>query len=93
MSDPTIQRGYRVSGRVQGVGFRWWTRSAGAKLALSGTVRNLHDGSVEVHVRGPENVVREFESLLHEGPWSADVGGVMGFDSAEALPDDFEVRF
>ena len=49
-------RGYRVRGRVQGVGFRWWARGVAQDLGLGGTVKNLADGSVAgvstVGVRG-----------------------------------------
>ena len=45
-------RAYRIVGRVQGVGFRWWTRRTAERLSLYGSVRNLTDGSVEVHVTG-----------------------------------------
>ncbi len=46
-----------VSGIVQGVGYRWWTRRTAAELGLRGWVRNLYDGRVEIWVEGdPERV-------------------------------------
>ncbi len=60
--------GYRVHGRVQGVGFRWWVRSTATRLGLGGHVRNLSNGCVEVHAAGPARVLVEFEGLLAEGP-------------------------
>ena len=42
-----------VHGMVQGVGFRWWTRSAALELGLVGTASNLADGRVEVVAEGP----------------------------------------
>ena len=42
-----------VRGRVQGVGFRWWTRARARELGLDGTARNLDDGRVEVVAEGP----------------------------------------
>jgi len=42
-----------VRGRVQGVGFRWWTRARALELGLSGWARNLEDGRVEVVAQGP----------------------------------------
>ena len=42
-----------VTGRVQGVGFRWWTRARALELGLSGWARNLDDGRVEVVAEGP----------------------------------------
>lgn len=41
-----------VRGRVQGVGFRWWTRDQLSRLGLTGSARNLDDGSVEIIARG-----------------------------------------
>jgi acylphosphatase len=69
-----------VTGRVQGVGFRWWTRSRGARLALAGTVRNVDDGSVVVHVRGEGAAVDRLRRSLGEGPPSARV------DAVEEIP-------
>ena len=65
-----------VKGRVQGVGFRWWTRAQALRLGLDGTVRNADDGSVEVQARGPEPALAELERLLNEGPPHARVRAV-----------------
>ena len=43
-----------VRGRVQGVGFRWWTRARAVELGLRGVARNLVDGRVEIVAVGPE---------------------------------------
>ena len=66
-------RAYRVVGRVQGVGFRHWTRGTAERLGLSGSVRNLPDGSVEVHAVGSEQSLRRLEEALREGPPAARV--------------------
>ena len=50
-----------VRGRVQGVGFRWWTRDQLSRLGLTGSARNLDDGSVEIVVRGDAAAI---EALL-----------------------------
>lgn len=60
--------GFRVTGRVQGVGFRWWTRSQASRLGVVGTVKNAEDGSVEVQARGSDDVLAMLELLLQEGP-------------------------
>jgi acylphosphatase len=56
-----------VHGYVQGVGFRWWTRSAARDLGLVGTVKNLPDGRVEVVAEGPEPACRRLLDALR-GP-------------------------
>ena len=73
------EAGFRVTGRVQGVGFRWWTRAQAIRLGLDGTVRNADDGSVEVEARGPEPALAELERLLNEGPPHARVRAVERF--------------
>lgn len=70
------EAGYRVTGRVQGVGFRWWTRSLAVRLGITGTVRNLADGSVAVHARGTEDQLRRLQAELAEGPPGARVTSV-----------------
>ena len=69
-------RAYRVHGRVQGVGFRLWTHSLAVRLGLGGHVRNLSNGSVEVHVAGCFEEFEEFETRLAEGPQFARVTSV-----------------
>jgi len=89
-----VQRGFRISGRVQGVFFRVWTRDVGQAFGLSGTVRNLPDGSVEAHVRGPEEQVAELAVRLWEGPPASDVEGVEAFESEVELDTNtFEIRY
>jgi acylphosphatase len=63
-------RAYRlwVSGRVQGVGFRWFARRAALGLGLTGRVRNLPDGRVEVEVAGAPDRLDTFRQQLREGP-------------------------
>jgi acylphosphatase len=57
-----------VKGRVQGVGFRWWTRARALELGLTGSATNLADGRVEVVAEGPEQACRELLALLPHGP-------------------------
>ena len=67
---------YIISGMVQGVCFRHYTVLEAEKLGLSGTVRNMDNGDVEVFVQGDEAEISQFESFLHIGPRSAQVEGV-----------------
>lgn len=57
-----------VKGKVQGVGFRWWTRARALELGLAGTATNLADGRVEVVAEGPEPACRRLLALLPTGP-------------------------
>ena len=52
-----------VSGHVQGVGFRWWTRSRALELGLVGHARNLEDGRVEVVAQGPTQALDALAEL------------------------------
>jgi acylphosphatase len=58
-----------VSGRVQGVGFRWWTRSQALRLGLAGSARNTSDGRVEVVAEGDREACEELLAALR-GPGS-----------------------
>lgn len=69
-------RAFRITGRVQGVGFRWWTRRTAEELGLGGSVRNRSDGSVEVKVAGAEESVEALRSRLERGPSAARVEAV-----------------
>jgi acylphosphatase len=66
-SDRTARR-YRVSGRVQGVGFRWFVREQARGLGVAGVVRNDPDGSVLVDVVGTAAQLTQLEDALHRGP-------------------------
>ena len=64
---------YTISGRVQGVCFRHYTVQEAEKWGISGSVRNLPTGEVEVFAQGDEAEIGNFESFLHIGPRSARV--------------------
>ena len=57
-----------VSGRVQGVGFRYQTRENARRLGIGGYVRNRWNGTVEVVAEGQEHLLRHLLSWLHAGP-------------------------
>jgi len=56
-----------VHGRVQGVGFRWFVQSEAESMGLSGTVKNLADGSVEILVHGDEKIIEELMDKVQIG--------------------------
>lgn len=65
-----------VSGRVQGVGFRWWTMHRARELGVHGSAVNLPDGRVEVHAEGVRTAVDTLLVDLAQGPRSARVSAV-----------------
>ncbi len=65
-----------VSGVVQGVGYRQWTRRRAIALALAGWVRNLYDGRVEILVEGDVRAVDQLVAECADGPRYADVANV-----------------
>ncbi len=62
-----------VSGVVQGVGFRYFTKQKADQLNIMGTVQNLSDGSVEIYAEGSQSAVHAFLNWCHHGPPSASV--------------------
>lgn len=65
--NPAVRVVALVRGRVQGVGFRWWTRTRALELGLTGWARNLADGRVEVVAEGPREQCERLLKLL-SGP-------------------------
>src|SRR3954463_12516566 len=63
-----VARRYVITGRVQGVGFRWFTHDAAAREGLHGWVRNLADGSVEVVAEGESAAVQQLEAGVGAPP-------------------------
>ena len=82
------RRGYGVLGRVQGVGFRWWTRRAASELGLGGYVRNRADGSVEVQATGEPAKLDRFREMLSKGPAGSRVEAVVEVDIDVDTPTD-----
>jgi acylphosphatase len=68
-----VARRFVISGRVQGVGFRWFTQDTAAREGVTGWVRNLPDGRVEALVEGDEESVTRVERALRSGPRGARV--------------------
>lgn len=85
---------YVVSGRVQGVGFRWFVLREATLLGLAGYVRNLGDGTVEVVALGSLPALASLEEALGRGPPAARVHGVDkgDFPQDTELPKPFDVR-
>ncbi|MBI4544705.1 MAG: acylphosphatase [Gemmatimonadetes bacterium] len=85
-------RSFRITGQVQGVGFRWWARRQARDLGLQGVVRNCPDGAVEVHAHGPAETVERFRRLLQQGPPGALVARLEEIaPPGQPLPDSFEI--
>jgi acylphosphatase len=73
-ADPDVRLTAWVHGRVQGVGFRWWTRSRALELGLTGFAANKPDGRVQVVAQGPRSGAERLLDLLRSGetPGSVD---------------------
>ena len=69
-------RRFVVSGRVQGVGFRWFVEREAAQSGLTGWVRNCNNGDVEVMATGTADQLRALRNKLQEGPRAARVDHV-----------------
>ena len=67
---------YHVTGRVQGVGYRYFVLREAERLGVAGFARNLPDGSVEVVAEGAEEVLGQLEARLRAGPSFASVAAV-----------------
>src|ERR1700730_12416768 len=89
MSDPDVRLTAWVHGRVQGVGFRWWTRSRALELGLTGYAANQADGSVLAVAQGPREAGRELLALLEYGAsWPSRRGRVDKFVADGSQPPE-----
>ncbi len=82
---------YLISGRVQGVGFRYFVLRQAQALGLAGWVRNLRDGRVEVLAAGGEGAMAALEGRLWSGPPTAQVVEVQSCHWEDAVAGGFEV--
>jgi acylphosphatase len=71
-----VARRYRITGRVQGVGYRNFVEHTAGKLNVDGYVRNRRDGSVEVFAMGTDDELQKLRKALERGPIMAQVGRV-----------------
>jgi acylphosphatase len=65
-----------VLGRVQGVGYRWWTVATARRLGVRGWVRNRPDGSVEILAAGDQAALDAFADECTRGPGAAEVTAI-----------------
>lgn len=85
-----VARRFLVSGRVQGVGFRFFAEAAAGREGVHGWVQNLPDGRVEVVAEGEREGIERFERALRHGPRGARVDRV---DVEDGVPTGMETGF
>lgn len=82
-----------AEGLVQGVGYRWFVQQAATSLQLSGFVRNLLDGRVEMEAQGDHPIIEEFLKKIRIGPRGAHVSSVKVKEKElDDGPSVFEIR-
>ncbi len=84
-------RRFVVSGRVQGVGFRYFVAREAEALGVGGWVRNLPDGRVEVLATGEADLIEAFEGRLWQGPPHAKVAAVERSDGEAPASPGFRI--
>ena len=80
-----------VSGRVQGVAFRWHSRDMAAGFSIGGWVRNLSDGRVELHLEGARTALARMQTWLEHGPPGAKVIGLEAREVPTEGASSFEI--
>jgi len=86
---------WRVRGRVQGVGYRWFVREAALRSGVRGAVRNLDDGSVEVRACGADEALERLRRAVERGPRGSRVDAVDDLDAddgSESGHTSFTIR-
>jgi acylphosphatase len=83
----------RVTGRVQGVAFRWYAVQEAERLGVTGWVRNEPDGSVAAHVEGDEEAVDAMAEWCRHGPSYASVRNVSVTEAQPSGARRFDIRF
>lgn len=88
-----VTRRLQITGRVQGVGFRYAMQDEAARRGVRGWVRNRSDGSVEALLQGDADAVEALTAWARQGPRGARVAELQALPAGEAsLPDGFELR-
>lgn len=81
-----------ISGRVQGVGYRAWTKDEAEARGLNGWVLNRDDGRVEALFAGPAEGINEMVTACENGPAAASVEGVEIEEAEAPQARGFEIR-
>ncbi|AEA46767.1 acylphosphatase [Archaeoglobus veneficus] len=83
-----------ISGVVQGVGFRYFTRKVAKEMGVKGYVMNLSDGRVYIVAEGSEEQLEKFISTVRQGPLHAIVKGIeISEGEATGEFEDFKIRY
>lgn len=82
-----------ISGRVQGVGFRYYARSVARYMSISGFVRNLPNNNVYIEAEGDDKQLDEFVNWCRNGPDNARVNNVSIISGDVKKFEGFEIRF
>ncbi|EOU1840146.1 acylphosphatase [Clostridium perfringens] len=85
-----IRKEFLVSGRVQGVGFRFFCMYQASLLSLTGYAENLDDGQVLIEVQGDESSIRKFKTKILNGNGFS---RVISIDEKDLTVDTHEKRF
>jgi acylphosphatase len=83
---------FLISGRVQGVGYRYFAEVSAKQTGVTGWARNLDDGRVEVDANGTAEQLDDFEARLRVGPRFADVRSVESKEAPVLELSDFQIR-
>jgi acylphosphatase len=83
----------KVTGRVQGVSFRWYAVQEAERRGVAGWVRNEPDGSVAAHLEGDDGAVDAMVDWLREGPSYASVRDVAVTEAQPTGADSFGIRY
>jgi acylphosphatase len=87
-----LHKNIRISGRVQGVGFRYAARSTAHMLGINGFIRNLPNGEVYLEAEGTPDQVEAYMKWCHQGPPRAVIRFIDSYDSDVVGFVGFEVR-
>lgn len=82
-----------VSGRVQGVGFRFFVQRAAAEAGVAGWVRNLPDGRVEILAQGDDDTLSRFEQEIRRGTFLARVDEIDKREEDHPQMHDFRITY
>ncbi len=92
--EETVRYFGRATGRVQGVGFRYFVQQNAQELGVKGWVKNMSDGSVTMEIQGTQDLIDEMEERIRKGNFFVKVKELV-LEEREPLEEDqpFEIRY